>query len=42
MNLGRSFQMADKPPTFFSDGTRFSHYGDTQLTENDVSNKDKT
>jgi len=42
MNLGRSFQMADKPPTFFSDRTWFSDYSDTQLTENDVSDKDKT
>lgn len=33
------FQTANKHPTFFSDGTCFS---DTQLTKNNVFNKDKT
>jgi len=37
-----SFQTADNTQTFFSDGTWFSDHSDTQLTENDVCNKEKT
>jgi len=40
--LAHSFQTADNTPTFFSDVSWFSDHSDTQLTENEVCNKEKT